>query len=346
MIIVHLAPAVRWERWDGGRLIASAAGWPAADPAVPLVLAVPGEDVALHWLDLPDLAPAQAAAAARMALADRLAESDPHIAVAPGAGPRAVAVVSRITMAGWLAELARHGLAASRIIPDPLLLPPPPAAPAAGWSLARDGQRVLARSSDAAFAAEAELAAALIGNGPVEEVTPAGPSPDALNLLVGDFAPVTRWQAPPGLWRRWALLAATIAGLWLAGDVAALLRARTAASAADAETLALARPLLPAGAEDGPAALAGLQALARQRGADGGIAALAAPVVQALAARPGAGLASLRYTPGGGLVAGVAGGAAEAQALASALAPTGLTIGIGATRATADASITDVTVRK
>lgn len=342
MIVIHLAPAVRWQRWADGRLTASAPGWPTADPAVPLVLAVPGEAVALHWLDLPDLAPAQAAAAARMALADRLGEGDPHIAVAPGAGPRAVAVVSRTAMAGWLAELARHSLSASRIIPDPLLLP----VPDSGWAVMRDETRVLARSPDAAFAAEADLAAALIGNDPVEEVPPAAPAPDALNLLVGDFAPVTRWQPPPGLWRRWALLAATIAGLWLAGDVAALVRARAAASAADAETLALARPLLPAGAEDGAAALAGLQAVARQRGADGGLAALAAPVVQALAARQGAGLGSLAYTPASGLVAGVAGGPAEAQALATALAPSGLTVSIGATRATADASLTDVTVRR
>jgi len=342
MIVLYLAPQVRWQRWGEGRLIASAAGWPVADPAVPLVLAVPGEDVALHWIDLPDLAPAQAAAAARLALADRLAEADPHIAVAPGSGPRAVAVVSRTVMAGWLAELARNGLNASRIIPDPLLLP----APSAGWAVAREGMRVVARSMAAAFAAEADLAAALIGTDAVAEVALAPPMPDALDLLVGDFATVTRWQAPAGLWRRWALLAATIAGLWLAGDVAALLRARAAANAADAQTLALARPLLTAGADDGTAALAGLAAVAQQRGADGGLATLAAPVVQALAARPGAGLGSLSYTPAGGLVAGVAGGPAEAQALASALAPSGLTVSVGATRATADASITDVRLSK
>jgi general secretion pathway protein L len=180
----------------------------------------------------------------------------------------------------------------------------------------------------------------------VAEVVLAPPVPDALNLLVGDFGPITRWQAPAGLWRRWAVLAASIVVLWLAGDGAALLRARAAASDADAQTLALARPLLPAGAEDGAAALAGLAAIARQRGADGGLASLAAPVVQALAQRPGAGLGSLSYTPVGGLVAGVAGGPAEAQALAAALAASGLTVSTGATRATADASITDVRLSK
>jgi general secretion pathway protein L len=71
--------------------------------------------------------------------------------------------------------------------------------------------------------------------------------------------------------------------------------------------------------------------------------------VQALSARQqaglGAGLASLTYTPAGGLVAGVAGGAGEAQALADALGTAGLAATTGTTRATADGSISDVTVR-
>ena len=103
-VLVTLVPRVRWQRSDG----TGGAGWPAPDGS-PLVLAVPGEAVALHWLDLPDLAPAQAAAAARMALADRLAEADPHITVAQGSGLRPVAVVAREQMAGWLAEAARAG---------------------------------------------------------------------------------------------------------------------------------------------------------------------------------------------------------------------------------------------
>jgi general secretion pathway protein L len=339
-VLVTLVPRVRWQRSDGTQ----GAGWPVPD-GTPLVMAVPGEAVALHWLDLPDLAPAQAAAAARMALADRLAEADPHIAVAPGSGAfgeapvgrrRPVAVVAREQMAGWLAEAARAGWKPSAMIPDPLLLP----APASGWSVAQDGPRVLARSASAAFAAEADLAAAIIGT---EATTPAQPAlPDLLplDLLTGDYAPVTRWQPDRTQLKRLALLAAAIAGLWLGGDVAALLRARSAASAANAELMVLAP-----GATDGATAFTALQAQAQRRGAAGGLAALAGPVVQALSARPGAGLASLTYTPTGGLVAGVAGGAGEAQALADALSSAGLAAAPGTTRATADGSISDVTVR-
>jgi general secretion pathway protein L len=322
---------VRWQLSDG----AGGAGWPAPDGS-PLVLAVPGEAVALHWLDLPDLAPAQAAAAARMALADRLAESDPHIAVAPGSGLRPVAVVAREQMAGWLAEAARAGWKPSAIIPDPLLLP----APASGWSVAQDGPRVLARSTTTAFAAEADLAAAIIGTDATTLAQPALPDVLPLDLLSGEYVQVARWQPDRTQLKRLALLAAAVAGLWLGGDVAALLRASSAASAADAELMTL-----TPSTTDGPSAFAALQAQAQQRGAAGGLAALAGPVVQALSARPGAGLAGLSYTPAGGLVAGVAGGAGEAKALADALGIAGLVASPGTTRATADGSISEVTVR-
>jgi general secretion pathway protein L len=340
MILLRLSPAPAWQRFEGGRMVASGSGWPAAGE--PVVVAVPGELVALHWLDLPDLAPRQAAAAARLMLGDRVGEGDPHIAAAAGQGLRPVAVVARATMAGWLAELAAQGLDAAALVPEPLLLP----APASGWHVLAEAGRVVARGADAGFAAEADLAALLIGDAPATPSALVMPDPLPLNLISGDFAPATRWQPPPGLARRAGLLAALLIGLWVAGDTAALLRARAAASAADDAVLALARPLLPAGERDGAAALAELKALARARGADGGLAALAGPLTAAIAARPAASLASLSYTPSGGLVAGVAGGEAEARALAEALTAQGLAARTGLTRATADGSITDVTVMR
>ena len=336
MMLVTLAPAPRWQRLDGARTLAAGDGWPIPDPATPLVLAVPGEAVALHWLDLPDLAPAQAAAAARMALADRLGEADPHIAVAPGSGLRVVAAVAREAMAAWLAEAARAGWKPAALIPDPLLLP----APASGWAVAQDGKRVLARSAAAAFAAEADLAAAIIGNASASPARPQLPDPLPIDLLSGEYAPVTRWQPDARQVKRLALLAAGILGLWLGGDVAALVQAGSAVRAADGQVQALAP-----GAEDSASALSILQAQAQKRGAAGGLAGLAGPLVQALGNRPGAGLASLGYTPGSGLVAGVAGGGGEAQALADALGQAGLAASAGATRATADGSVSDVTVR-
>ena len=341
MMLVTLAPAPHWQRLEGARVIAAGDGWPQPDPATALVLAVPGETVALHWIDLPDLAPAQAAAAARITLADRLGEADPHIAVAGGSGARPVAVAARAAMAGWLAETARAGWKASAIVPDTLLLPVPPQ----GWAVAQEGDRVLARSAVAAFVAEADVAAAIIAGEPTSTARLVLPDPLPLNLLSGEYAPVTRWQPARGQIRRVALLAAAVAGLWIAGDIAALLRAYGAVDAADAQTLALARPYVQGEAGDALTTLASLKAAAQARGAAGGLAALAGPVVQALAVRPGAGLAALAFTPNGGLVAGVAGGTGEAQALADAVGQAGMTASIGTTRAGGDGSISDVTVR-
>ncbi|MEI6486464.1 MAG: type II secretion system protein GspL [Sphingomonadales bacterium] len=334
-LLVTLARAPRWQRITAGRVTASGDGWPTQDADTPLVLAVPGEDVALHWLDLPPLGPVQAAAAARAALADMLAEADAHVAVAPGSGLRPVAVVSPALLAGWLAQAAAAGMRADAILPDTLLLP----APAAGWSVWRDGERVVARSRAAAMAGEADLATAIIGTAPANPATPALPDPLPLNLLVGDFAPVARWQPQPGLFRHLAGLAAAVALLWIGGDVAALLRARAAERAADAETSAL------GGGGDAAMAAAALAAKARASGAGGGLGAVAAPLVQALAQQPGAGLASLDYSPASGIVAGVAGGG-DAQALAAALSRAGLTARVGATRSGPDSSITDVTVQR
>ncbi len=341
-LLLWLAPAPRWQRWADGRLLASGDGWPDIAADVAPVVAVPGEAVALHWVDLPELAPAQASAAARALLADQLGETDPHIAVAPGSGPRPAAAVAHAAMTGWLAELAAGGLRPAAMLPDCLLL----TAPHSGWAVHRRGNRVLARSARAAFSGEADLAAALIGADATAAAEVALPAALPLDLLVGAYA-----RAPAGLWgRRWpvaalrrlATLAAGLAGLWLAGDVAAVLQARASARAADAAVLALARPLVTA--TDASAAATALAALARQRGADGGLAAAAAPLLAALAATPGEGLTSLDYAPGKGLVLGVAGGADSARALADTLARAGVQPRVGTVRATADGTSTLVEV--
>lgn len=336
-LLLWLATPPRWQRWDGGQLIASGTGWPEGSGA-PLLVAVPGEDVALHWLDLPALAPAQASAAARALLADQIGEADPHVAVASGTGVRPVAVVARGVMDGWMAAMAAAGLAPAALLPDCLLLP----APAAGWAVQRADGRVLARSKMAAFAADTGLADVLLAGDPAIPAEPVPRDPLPINLLAGDYAaaPPRRW--PVAALRRLALLAAVLAGLWLAGDVAAWLQARSRARDADAATLALARPLVSA--SDAAGAAAALATLARQRGADGGVAGAAAPVLAALAATPGDGLTNLAYAPATGLVVGVAGGADSARALADALERAGLHPRVGPVRATADGSSTTVEV--
>ena len=92
---------------------------------------VPGEAVTIHWLEVPgELAPAQAAAAARLLAAEVSAQpvGDLHVAVGrPEAGSdlRAVALVPALAMTNWLGRLQMLGFDPDRMIPDTLLLPVP-----------------------------------------------------------------------------------------------------------------------------------------------------------------------------------------------------------------------------
>ena len=79
---------------------------PVLNPEVATALAVPGSAVTIHWLDLAgNLSAAQAAAAARLMLADASAEpmAEMHVAVGvPEQGLTPVAMVASRQMAAWL----------------------------------------------------------------------------------------------------------------------------------------------------------------------------------------------------------------------------------------------------
>ncbi|MGZ8998382.1 MAG: hypothetical protein ACXW2T_05945, partial [Allosphingosinicella sp.] len=102
--------AARWLLFESGSVILRGEfGEPLPMPAN-VVVAVPGEKVAIHWLELADsLAPAQAAAAARLLLADVSAEpiAQLHVAVGLAEGGRTpVALVANRQMVLWLASAA------------------------------------------------------------------------------------------------------------------------------------------------------------------------------------------------------------------------------------------------
>src|SRR5690606_20023878 len=97
----------------------ASAGWPEATGRT--LLAVPGEQVTIRWVELADgLTQAQAAAAARLMLADASAEPIDrlHVAVGQGeAGRFPVALVPRDRMAGWIAAAETQGLDPASIVP-------------------------------------------------------------------------------------------------------------------------------------------------------------------------------------------------------------------------------------
>jgi general secretion pathway protein L len=198
----------------GGTLLRFADG--GAELLVPtpgpprLALAVPGTEIAIHWLDLAgDLTPAQAAAAARLMLADASAEPLGRMHVAAGRtenGLTAVALAPVEQMQAWLADGSDPDL----IVPETLLLPPP------AEGLVRRG--LDHRGLAIAFSAEPELAELVAGGAPIaalsEEAYAAGLTAaladPIVNLRQGVFAKRRQWRVDKGSTRRIALLTAAL----------------------------------------------------------------------------------------------------------------------------------------
>ncbi|HWT12859.1 MAG TPA: type II secretion system protein GspL [Allosphingosinicella sp.] len=217
-------------------------GWAKA------VLVVPGEQVTVHWLDLADgLAPAQAAAAARLMLADASAEpiADLHVAVGrPEGGLTPAALVSSARMSAWLAAAAAAGVDPDAVVPSPLLLD----APADGFIRREVGALSDYRGPAAAFTLEPDLAEALTGGAAVETIDEArfeaelGPvlAAPPLDLRQGPFGRRRQWKVEAGRLRRVAAFAIALAVLTLAVQVATILSYTFAADRIQAEADALA----------------------------------------------------------------------------------------------------------
>jgi general secretion pathway protein L len=218
---------------DGGDALLVATPGPART-----ALAVPGTAVAIHWLDLAgDLTQAQAAAAARLMLADASAAplADMHVAVGRSEnGLTAVALAPAAWMQAWVAEGDPD-----LIVPESLLLLPP------AEGLARRGldHRGLAVS----FSAEPELAALVAGDAPVAELDEAAFEaglPEALaepviNLRQGAFAKRRVLVIDRGRVRRIALLVAALLLVSLVLQLATIMRYSFDADRLEREAAAL-----------------------------------------------------------------------------------------------------------
>ena len=200
-------------------------------------LAVPGAEVAIHWLELAgDLTQAQAAGAARLMLADASAEglSDMHVAVGnPENGLTPVALVANASMADWVAGDP------DLIVPTTLLLLPP------GDGLVRREAGAVPdyRGLAAAFSVEPEIAEFLVGEAPVRAVDEtefeaglaaalAGP---VINLRQGAWARRRQWKVDTGAARRVGWLVLALAVLSLVVILAQTMRYSSAASALEDE---------------------------------------------------------------------------------------------------------------
>ena len=302
----------RWLRPADG---AAGEGVPEGDARV--VAVAPADAVTLHWARLPDRSLAQAAAAARLSVAEASAApvADLHVAVGDegalaGGDERPVAVVDAAAMRGWLAMLADRGVDPDAVIPAPLLLP----RPAAGFIAGEVGGVRVLRGAGAGFADEPGLTELLTDGEPVEAADPAALAAafaaalaaPPLDLRQGLFARRRRVEIDWRLVRRLALLAAGVLLLTLGIDLVRLARLGLAADAATAQADAVARTGLARGetVTDPTRQLA--ERLARVRGPGRGFSASAAAVYAAVRQVPGSEVTQMSFGSDGALLVGLA----------------------------------------
>ncbi|TVV74233.1 type II secretion system protein GspL [Sphingomonas solaris] len=352
-----VAPPRGWLRLREGAVVARAGAGAIPSPAGDvenerIVLVVPGEDVVIHWIELPALAPAQAAAAARL-MAGEVSAMPPerlHVALGAATGPsRAMALVSVERMAAWLVQAQALGLDPDRIVPEPLLLLPPEAG-VVRWT--RDGLHLL-RGDTVALAAEPDLAALLVTEPPVpvddatveaDLATALGRLP--LDLRQGPFARRRRWRTDWALVRRLAALGGLMLLAVLAVQLVLILKYSLAADRLERELATVARAALPrvATITDPPQQLAGR--LAELRGSGAGFSASAAVVFAAVRDTANVELAALSFDDQGVLRAtATAANPADIAALARRIEAGGFAVESGDVRPGGGRQIAELTVR-
>ncbi len=312
------APTLLSYAGDGWLLVesdgVSARGGPEEAVELPAgtrtALAVPGAEVAIHWLELAEgLTQAQAAAAARLMLAEASAEApgDMHVAVGtPERRLTPVALAPSASMARWVASDP------DLILPTPLLLLPP------GEGLVRRDAGAVPdyRGMAVAFSVEPDIAALLTGEAPVraldeadyEAGLPAALAAPAINLRQGPWERRRVWLVDATATRRIGWLVLALAALSLVVLLVQTMRYSSAASALEDE-----------------AARIGARAPAGD--ARPGFTPLAAVLFAAVQAVPNVELGRLDYRPDGTLaVAVTADTPATLQALRRQLETGGLQV--------------------
>lgn len=363
IFIDQTAEVAGWLRLAGMDVAARGTGLEGlpdlADPATGAVLrlaaVVPGEAVALHWLGVPaGLTPAQAIAAARLVAAEVSLQplADMHVAVGAENAEgslRPVALVPALVMAGWIGRLQAAGLDPDVVIPEPLLLAPPPD----GFARYDRGGTPIYRGQADAFSVEPDLAELVVAEAPVHEIADeafegglaAAIADPVVNLRQGAFAKRRRWRIEWPLLRRLAGLAAALLLVTLAIQTVLIFRYTFEADRLEAERTQVAAAALPGiSAANAADRLSGR--LADLGGGGAGYSALAARLFAAVQATPGASLIALAYEPDGSLRATVQGDTGAAIVLLQQqLSAGGVSALAGPERNAGGRPTADITVR-
>lgn len=319
----------RWLRLGGSGIVARGErldGAPLGE--APVVGIVPGEEVVLHWLELPaSLSVPQAAAAARLLAAEVSAQPMSELHVAAGAatredGLRCVALVPALAMTEWMGRLEAAGIDPLHLVPESLLLPEP------GEGVLRHGRLFRGRSD--AFAMEPELAAMVLGAAAIRELgeeefeagLPLALEHAPVDLRQGPFTRRRRWRIDGRRVRRLAALGIALLALSLLIQIVAIWRYVQAADEAEAETARIAAATVPGRGES----VGDLdRRLAELRGGGIGYSAITSALFAAIQATANSELSALALERDGTLRATVqADSAATLDALVSRLDASGL----------------------
>ncbi|TZG29041.1 type II secretion system protein GspL [Sphingomonas montanisoli] len=326
-----------WFRVEDGRVVARDTALdhlPPLEPDERIILVLQGDEVTIRWIELPALTDAQAAAAARIAIAEHSIGAPDTLHVAIGdvhGGRRMVATVDADLLQQWIGWAQAIRLDLHHVVPLPLLLAYGDGAPRL-WD--RPGLSVV-RGHDHAFAVEPDLAHAILctivpepmDDARFEAELPAALAVLPLDLRQGRFARRRAWRIDDAWKRRMKRLAIAAAILLVAIPVARIGRIafdgwRMEREASRVARLALGRESLPEGANAAMTMRA--EAL---RGPGIGFPGGAAMLFGAVRQTPNVELTDLDFSAEGVLTASVTGAsAADVSALVGRLSQSGLAI--------------------
>lgn len=245
----------------GGEIVARGAGTISLEEALSellrdtqIMLVAPVGLTTLHWTGFPDLTGRQGQAAARLlALDNSIGSAETlHVAAADANNPddrHNVAVVSRAQMAQWLLWAQHQGIDPDIVLPAALLLPHPDE----GFVRGMIGAEMVIRGPDCAMAATDPATRLIVGEAPVLDIQPqdidraaiAAMASPPLNLRQGQFSKRGKRRLDWMLVRRLTAMLGFIAMCSLLITLILMMKYSRAADAVDAESLALARTVLP-----------------------------------------------------------------------------------------------------
>ncbi len=351
-LVLMLGDVPRWLRVVDNAIVARGDGMTSPSAEDHVVAVVPAHDVTIHHAKLPDLAEAQALAAARLMIAEQSAApaGSLHIAVGQtnGAGDRAVVAIDRGRMAALLADMAVIGIDPDAVVAAPMLL----VRPETGFVRGNFGDETILRGPDGAFIDDPILTSLLTGGAvttleraALEHGLVAGVTNLEVDLRQGIFAKRRAWGLDWVRLRRIGWLALALAAVTLLFHIVQLVRLNMAADRIEANNTVTARAALPPGTNINNPLIQVQEQLNNLRGPGGGMLPLAAGVATAANATPNVELTSMIFDGGGTLrITARTTSAADLATFETRLAGAGLTSAAGPALVDQGRQIRDYTV--